>query len=194
MNDVINAALADVENLEKRAQLEITDDDLGSIKLLAIEQMRLEDFIVQLGSITSAATKSLLQVQQEYLPDAMIKAEVKSFVLENGAKLSVSKKYVGNISKDNEDAALEWFKSTKRSGVITPNVTLPFAKGHLEEAEKTVEQLRSMGVDVSIKPAVHWQTLRALVRELYENGDVIPECISTFVINEAKITRSKERG
>lgn len=189
-DDVILAALADTEALEKRAQLDLTDDELLSIAKLADEQIRLEDLVQELEEVLKKAQKSLADVSQTHLPDAMEKSGMKSFEFENGAKLSISKKYIGAITKDNEDAALEWFKNTKRSGVITPNVTMLFGKGHLDEAEKAVKAVAELGFPVQIKPNVHWQTLRAVVRELYETGETVPECISTHIINEAKIKRN----
>lgn len=188
-DDVISAALADTDALEKRAKLDLKDEDLLSLAKLADEQVRLEDLVEELSEILSAANKALLEVSQNLLPDAMEKGGIKSFELADGSKLSVSKKYIGSITKENEDSALEWFKATKRSGVITPNVTMPFGKGMLESAEDAVRRVESLGLPVQIKPSVHWQTLRAVVRELYENGEPVPECISTHIINEAKIKR-----
>lgn len=188
-DDIIAAALADSEEFEKRAQLDVSDDELGSIQKLANEQMRLEQLVEDLERVSKQAKQNLNRISQELLPDALMKAEVKSFELSGGIKLSLTKKYVGSIKKENEDEALDWFKSTQRSGVITPNVTLPFGKGHLMEAEEAAKKVASMGIPVSIKPNIHWQTLRALVRELYENGEEIPDCISTHVINETKIKR-----
>ena len=188
-DDVIAAALADAEALESQAKMNVSDDELGSIQKLSAEQIRLEDFLETLAEITKAAQDGCRRIREELLPEALMSADIKSFELSDGSKVSVAKKYIGSITKENEDKALAWFKETKRSGVITPNVTLPFAKGHLEEAEAAVEKLKSMGIEVTMKPGVHWQTLRAVVRELYESGDEIPDCISTHVINEAKIKR-----
>lgn len=188
-DDIIAAALADSEAFEQNAQLSVSDDELGSIQKLANEQMRLEQLVADLENTMKTAKRSLERVSHELLPDALMKAEVKSFELSGGIKLSLNKKYIGSIKKENEDAALEWFKSTQRAGVITPNVTLPFVKGHIQEAEEAAQRVADMGIPVSIKPNVHWQTLRAVVRELYESGEEIPSCISTHVINETKIKR-----
>lgn len=189
-DDIINAALADVENLEERAKLNLDDDELSSIKSLSTKQMELEDLVEELDRVKKTATENLRQIREEKLPEAMMKAEIKSFELSDGAKLSVSKKYIGSISKANEDEALRWFKDTKREGVITPNLTIPVGKGKLERAEEYARFLEQQHIPVSLKPSVHWQTLRAVVRELYENGEEVPSCISTHVINEAKIKRS----
>ena len=188
-DEVIQAAIDDADALEKSASLNLNDEELGSIQKLSDEMIRLEDLVESLNRTIKVANESLRHVREERLPEAMQKAEMKSIELESGAKLSVSKKYIGSITKTNEDDALDWFVKTKRAGVITPNLSIPVDKGHLEEAQNYKETLEKQGIPVVLKPSVHWQTLRAVVRELYENGEEVPPCISTHVINEAKIKR-----
>ncbi len=189
MDDVILAALQDVEALEKRAALEISDDEIGSIQKLAAEQVRLEDFLAELESVQKKAGESLRLIREQKLPDALMAAKVKSFELDDGSKVSLSKKYIGSITKENEDEALAWFINTKRAGVVTPNMSIPVGKGELEKAEAIAGKLEAAGIEYTLKPGVHWQTLRAVVRELYESGEEIPKCISTHVFNEATIKR-----
>jgi len=188
-DDVVSKALADAGVIEKNAELNLDDDGLKSITRLSLRMMELEDFIEALTTLSKNAHESLRVIREGFLPEAMSAADLKSIELENGSKLSVSMKYVGNIKKDNEDAALVWLKETKRSGVITPALTIPVAKGHLDQAEAIAKRLEGFGINYSLKPSVHWQTLRALVRELYESGEKIPDCITTYTINEAKIKR-----
>jgi len=192
--DIVATALRDSDAMENEAQLTITDEDIGNIQKLSAEMMRLEDYVDRLADIAITAGKNLLIIREQRLPDALTKAQVKSFELTDGSKITLSKKYIGAITKDNEDDALAWFKETKRSGVVTPLLTVETSKGHLEEAEELATQISAMGISCVLKPSVHWQTLRAVVRELYEAGEEIPDCINTHVINEVKIKRKKENG
>ena len=186
-DDIVAAALLDSGAMEDQAQLSITDDDVGNIQKLSAEMMRLEDYVELLADLSKTASGNLSLIREQRLPDALTKAQVKSFELIDGSKITLSKKYIGSIAKGNEDDALAWFKETKRSGVITPLLTVETSKGHLEEAEELAARISTMGISCVLKPSVHWQTLRAVVREMYEAGDEIPDCISTFVINEVKI-------
>lgn len=188
-DDMIAAALHDAGVIEDRSALALTDDQLGNISDLSTEMMRLEDYLAKIEALSKAATASLVEVRERLLPDAMDNAGVKSIQLKDGSSLSVSMKYIGSISKDNEEAALEWFKSSGRIGAVTPILTVDTQKGHLEQAEGIYKMLIERDISCTLKPSVHWQTLRAVVRELYEAGDAIPECLSTYVINEAKIKR-----
>jgi len=189
VDDIIAAALADAESFEEQAELSLDDNEVKSIKRLSSEMMRLEDLVSKVEKTMKQANENLRNIRENLLPGAMIEAELKSIELEDGSKLTRSMKYIGSIKKDNEDAALEWFKTSGRVGVVTPTMTIPIAKGHLDEAEDTAKKLQDQGIPVILKPNVHWQTLRAVVRELYENGEEIPDCISTHVIDEAKIKR-----
>ena len=190
-DDLISDALADAEANEKAVTLDLDDVELKNLNLLTERMMKLEDHIAYLEDLGKKAGESLRQLREQFIPDAMVANNLKLVELGDGSKLSVSIKYIGSITKDNEEAALEWFKKSGRSGVVTPTLTVLTEKGRVDEAETIAKQLTEQGIPCSLKPTVHWQTLRSVVRELYESGEVVPSCISTHVINEAKIKRAK---
>lgn len=189
MDDIIAAALADAEAAE--SLVDVDDAALDSISKLADHQLQLEETLAHLEKLAKDVKYKLEKVSQESIPSKMAELGIKSIELDSGAKLTVSKKYIGSIKKDNLDVALKWFIETKRAGVVTPKVVVDVSKGELARAEVYVEKMKEAGIPVHLEPSVHYQTLRAVTRELYESGDEIPEWLNTHVVDETKIKGKK---
>lgn len=164
--------------------------DLDTIVSLAELQLNYQDRVLDLEEELKEAKENLRRVSEKDLPDAMDEAGVEEFTLKDGRKVVVRKEYYANIPKAHQKVAFSWLRERGHDAIIKRDVTAKFGKGEDEKANKLVKLLKEQFDDIGFKDkeSVHFQTLRAFVREQMEEGVDIPEDIfGIHVRNVAKI-------
>ncbi len=178
--------------LNQLTQQEITNDELHSISVMAHNQVRLEQEIMNLQETLSQKSDQLRNLAEVLIPEAMMAIGLSELKLSGGESLSIKKFYSASISPENLSGALNWLRTTGNDDIIKNNVICQFGKGEDDTAQLAVELLRSKGLQPEQKTFVHPMTLKAFVKERIENAQDLPqELFGVFVGQKTKITPAK---
>lgn len=188
-------AMAANENSEAP---EVTNDKLGAISKLASKQKTLADEVAALETRLKTVKSDLQRVEEHDLPEAMDAVGMEEFKLTDGTKIKISTFYNASISPDRKDEAFEWLDERGHGGLIKTEVSLEFGRGELDVAREFMVWLKSEKPDLSpeFAQSVHWQTLRAFVREQIESPTedaTLPlDLFGVFIGRKAKLTPPKK--
>jgi hypothetical protein len=95
-----------------------------------------------------------------------------------------------SIPAARKDEAFSWLRENALDDIIKNDVTVSFGKGQDNIAGDLVGKLEQDGFNTSQKTYVHSSTLKAFVRERFENGKPIDlDMFGAFVANAAEIKR-----
>jgi hypothetical protein len=155
-------------------EISISNDALRQISELARRQLDWEHEIERLEDLQKQANEALRKIQEEDLPAAMAEAGMKSFTLENGAKITVKDEVAVSIPKDRKYEAYKWLRDNGYGDVIKHNVVVEFGKEDDAAALRLMEYCQKQGKHAEDQQSVHAQTLKALVKEQLAKGVEIP--------------------
>lgn len=186
--------MSGVPNFEESTSEFVNDESLQTITSLANKQLVLEARVADLENALEDAKEELRVVQTEQFPEALIKAGVSEFRLLDGRRVSMKQIYAANIKPEYKEAAFNWLREHGHDDIIKNNLILSFGRGE-DNLFKTVStQLMHMGLGKSMshKEEVHWQTLRAFVKEQMESGVDIPtQEFGVHVFNKTEIKETR---
>jgi hypothetical protein len=154
---------------------------------LAEESKILENEILNDTMALSAKQDRLSQILMERIPDIMEELALTDFGMADGSKITVKKDVKASISEERKPAAFAWLRANDFDGIIKTNVSAAFGKGEAELAEKARDALTAAGFSATMADSVHYQTLKAFVKEQLEAGTKIP--METFGVFEFKIAK-----
>lgn len=189
MNDVLAMAAADA------AKPEVTEDKLDRIRHFGALQRQIVKAIADLENSLELQKEKLRRIVEQDLPEAMDAVGMLSFTLDDGAKISVKPFYSASISEERKDEAFDWLKENDFDGLIKADVSVKFGKGEFEVAQEFLNFIRGFNqktIDPEYKESVHWQTLRAFVKEQIEGGHPLPlDLFGVFVGRKAELKLPK---
>lgn len=141
----LSAAAADL--LTAKAELEAAQDSLNTA------QARVND------------------LEQKLIPDLMDEAGMDKFTTREGVHVALVKDVRANTK--NPDLH-EWLRSTGNGGLIKSVVTVPFTKGHDDDARELVKELGKRELRADFVQDVAWNSLQTLVRDMMKKGEEVP--------------------
>ena len=153
-------------------------------KLRSVEQ-EIEDAELNLKALK--AEKHRLSV--ENIPGLMDEMGVDRLDVDG---VSVSRKMIvhASIPQDRKEEAFAWLRENGLDDIIKNDVTCSFGKGEDNIAGDVVGILQEKGFPVTTKTYVHPSTLKAFVKERFENGKPIDlDLFGAFITNAAQIRR-----
>lgn len=185
-DDVLKMAAADAAVEEK-----IPEDKLEKIQHFGLKQQSLQKQLATLENQVAMTKEALRRVVEQDLPEAMDEVGMTDFTLDDGSKIKVKPFYSASIPEDRKDEAFDWLKEHDFDGMIKADVTVKFGKGEFEIAQSFLQFIRGFNeksVDPDYKEHVHWQTLRAFVKEQIEGGHPLPlDMFGVFVGRKAEL-------
>ena len=141
-------------------------DNLGELSKLISEWEEAQELLAEAESTLKSLKKRVEQYSEEFIPALMFDLGLDEIKTQNGDKVSVEKQYFAKIPEKLKDDAFNWLIQNGMGSVIKKRVV---------ETE-----------------GVHHSTLKALVKERYENGEDIPEDLfGIYVKNVTKVTKNK---
>jgi len=190
MDDVLAMAQADA------AKDEAAPEDL--LKRVEYFGKKQRDVMKQLADAENTVEMlkgQLRRIVEQDLPEVMDQAGMTSFTLEDGSKLTVKAFYSASIPEDRKEEAFDWLKENDFDGMIKADVKVSFGKGEFEIAQSFLQFIRGFNETViqpEYKENVHWQTLRAFVKEQVEGGKPLPlDMFGVFVGRKAELKLPK---
>tara|TARA_Y100000593_G_C4168966_1_gene265927 strand:+ start:100 stop:537 length:438 start_codon:yes stop_codon:yes gene_type:complete len=141
-------------------------DNLGELSKLISEWEEAQELLAEAESTLTSLKKRVEQYSEEFIPALMFDLGLDEIKTQNGDKVSVEKQYFAKIPEKLKNEAFNWLIQNGMGAVIKKRVV---------ETE-----------------GVHHSTLKALVKERYENGEDIPEDLfGIYVKNVTKVTKNK---
>lgn len=190
MDDVLAMAAADAAKEEPAPE-----DKLERIKFFGEKQRKLVKQLADLENQVSLTKEALRRIVEQDLPEAMDEVNMTSFKLDDGTEIKVKPFYSASIPEDRKDEAFEWMKDNDFDGMIKAEIKVSFGKGEFEIAQSFLQFIRGFNekaIDPEYKESVHWQTLRAFVKEQIEGGKPLPlDMFGVFVGRKAELKLPK---
>lgn len=190
MNDVLAMAAADAAKDEP-----VPEDKLERIRHFGAKQRSLTKAIADLDNNMTLLKEQLRRVVEQDLPEAMDEVGMTKFVLDDGTTITIKPFYAASIPEERKDEAFEWLKDNDFDGMIKADVKVSFGKGEFEIAKSFVQFIRGFNekaIDPEYKENVHWQTLRAWVKEQIEGGKPLPlDLFGVFVGRKSDLKMPK---
>ena len=134
---------------------------------------RYEALTAQLAEQNAAVAqteKLIRQMVEETIPEAMDDIGLQEITTSLGNKLVIENKVRANISKERAPAAMKWLRENGHGKLIKRVLSVAFAKGEDEEAQKLLKGLEAQKLDVDDKEGVHASTLTSFVKSQMEDG------------------------
>lgn len=179
---------------EEAAKGIIVDND--SIHKLANQAQLLicaQEEVAQCEESLKIAREVVRKIEQEFIPNTMQEIGMESFILSNGAKISVSTFYDAKISEENKEQALKWLHDHGFGSLIKTEVSCKFDRESYDEAIALTHLLKEKGFDYMDKETVHPMTLKTFVKNQIESTeeDVVrppKELFGIYIGKKAKVT------
>ena len=168
---------------------------LEKIRHFGVKQRTLVKTIAEIENSLTVAKEQLRRVMEQDLPEAMDEVGMTKFVLDDGTTITIKPFYAASIPEERKDEAFEWLKDNNFDGMIKAEVKVAFGKGEFEIAQSFLQFIRGFNekaIDPEYKENVHWQTLRAWVKEQIEGGKALPlDMFGVFVGRKAELKLPK---
>lgn len=179
---------------EDAGTIKSSDEDKATIAKLAERQLALANEVAELEEALKEKKKELQRVEEHDLPEAMDRVGMAEFKLTDGTKISVSTFYNASIPEDRKPEAFSWLDKHGHGALIKAEVKAKFSRGEIEVAREFLDYARrfnGLTDGVALDQSVHWQTLRAFVKEQVEQGAGLPlDLFGVFIGRKAKVKRS----
>lgn len=191
MDDVLKMAMADAEAKEAN----MPEDKLERIKFFGARQRELTKQLTDVENTQTLLKEKIRRIVEQDLPEAMDEVGMSEFTLDDGTKIKVKAFYNASIPEDRKEEAFGWLKEHDFDGMIKADVKVSFGKGEFELAQSFLQFIRGFNekaIDPEYKEQVHWQTLRAWVKEQIEGGNELPlDMFGVFVGRKAELKLPK---
>lgn len=162
--------------------------DLQTVVKMLNHQQSLEAEILRKEEELEGLKKQFRQLSENLIPDKMLELGLESLTLKDGSKVTISRFYSASII---DDKAFEWLRKSGHGGIVKSLVSTSFKVGQEKERAGLIKLLKQHKVPFENKDSVHHATLKAWVREMYENGQAVPaNLFNVFVGNKSVIKQA----
>ena len=179
-----------LEEIIKDQEVNVTDDGLQTISVLAEAQLELEEGIEEKQNELKVLKEKHRRISEEQLPDALMEVGVSEFKLKDGTKISTATYYSARITPDTKEDAFSWLRGNNFADLIKNTVSVSFGRDEDEIAQILLNELNGQGLNTTQKEWVEPMTLKAFVREQVEKGADLPHnTFNIFIGQRSKIKR-----
>jgi hypothetical protein len=169
-------------------------NNLDEIVKLAQVQIRLEKEVAQLEEALSKKKAALREVSEVDIPEALVEAgRISEIKLEDGTKIKVNDDFVVGIPPSSRAAAFAWLEKEGYDGLIKTEVVVEYGRGEMANAVKLLQELiGKRKLTASLERDIHWQTLKAFVKEqTKKRGDFPLALFGAVPVKKTKVTLPK---
>ena len=127
----------------------------------------------------------LKQYETEILPAMMQELGIKSAEIAGVGKISLGTEIACSVTKKNGARAFEWLASIDCDNIIKSVVEVQFGKGEIEQARTLEVELNARGFTANLSQSVHYQTLKALLKERLQQGQAVDfDAVNGYVVDK----------
>jgi hypothetical protein len=179
-----------LEEIVKDQEINVTDDGLQTISVLAEAQLELEEEIEEKQNELKVLKEKHRRISEEQLPEALTEAGVSEFKLKDGTKVNTTTFYSARITPDTREEAFNWLRSNNFADLIKNTVSVSFERDEDETARILLNELSGQGLNTAQKEWVEPMTLKAFVREQVEKGVDLPyDTFNIYIGQRSKIIK-----
>ena len=164
----------------------MSEDRLEVLKANIIKLEKFEEKIAEHEETLKDLKANRNQIAFVDIPELMeeIGPEI---TLKDGLHVKISKKWTGSISEKNAPYCFDWLRKNGHDGVIKNQIKIDAEKGKDSDMIKLQSEFSSLGIEFEHKQTVHPNTLKALINEQKDKGEMFPEEFKVHLITEAKL-------
>lgn len=159
---------------------------LDQLAALAQRQLDAEVALAEAMALVEERKAQLAAISERELPAALDALNLKDFKTLTGLTIEVKEDIRASVPKDKMPAACAWLREHNSAGIIKRGITVQFAAGEDEKAQRLITALAKKGLEPEDKTSIHPSTLSAFVREKLEAGQQIP--MDTFGVFRDRYT------
>jgi hypothetical protein len=168
----------------------VAPSDLKRIVKMVSELLEKKKALDEAAAVVEALTKEVGAIERDSIPTLMDEIGVSTIKLLTGQTVTVIQDCETSISKERKPKALAWLIKHGFAGLIKTAVSVSFAKGEHDSAEKVKLTISRMFPknEVELEESVHPQTLKSFVKERQEKGEPVPtDLFGVFMFKKAVI-------
>lgn len=170
-------------------------EGLGQLSELAGKMLDIEEQMEELAARAAALNEVHKQLAERDIPALFDELKIKSFTLQNGAKLEIGKKYFGKIPDERKGEAVLWLEEHQYGDLVKTALEAKFGMGEFEKALELQARLQKEGYQVTADQSVHSSTLGKFVKDRMEAQQEIPQMLFNPVcLRAAKIKVPKPKA
>lgn len=169
-------------------QTQIKIKEVGELCEAAEKQQDKVNELSQQLKNEEAKLKELLEVK---IPETLEAAGMKELKLTSGKKITIIDELAFNIPEAKRPACMDWLRKNNYDSIIKNTVSAQFAKGEDKVAIEWYRKLLAAGLNASHKEDVHWQTMKAFLKEQSRNNTMSTADKELFGVYEYKIAKIK---
>jgi hypothetical protein len=171
-----NEIFSSLEEDAKKQREIPTDEKLSKLTSICRRLVEKEREYSDYKSLAGKSYEQLKDIREKEIPDAMMSLNISKFVMDDGTEIAVKDELYASINESKRKEALEWLDNNGLGDIIKHDITISFARGEHEEAERIKGVLQDNGQDGYLEKAtVHPQTLKATFKDLRNKGEEIPD-------------------
>lgn len=171
-----NEIFSSLEEDAKKQREIPTDEKLSKLTSICRRLVEKEREYSDYKSLAGKSYEQLKDIREKEIPDAMMSLNISKFVMDDGTEIAVKDELYASINESKRKEALEWLDNNGLGDIIKHDITISFARGEHEEAERIKGVLQDNGQDSYLEKAtVHPQTLKATFKDLRNKGEEIPD-------------------
>ena len=164
------------------------DVNLSEITNLVVELRKKQEDLKTIENSAASLKAEIARLSEVVIPELCESANMSEFVLADGTKVTIKRRFFGKVSEHNMDAAQEYLESIGNGALVKRQIAVDLGRCSLAESERVHEALASIGVDGEEKRSIHHSTLSKFLTEQMESGADIPqEVFGVFRRVETKI-------
>lgn len=176
---------------------QVSNSSLTELSGIIQNSIECEMRVAQLEEDLKREKATLLKLNTVDIPEAMKACGLKSFTTKDDFVVELDDDVKVGIPAARKQEAYEWLSDNGFGGLIKSEVKLSFDKDHLEEADQLVDELKQEGYEVDVDQSIHYQTLKAFVKERLADAEAevqIPhDLFGIFPYSVAKIKAKKAK-
>tara|TARA_R100001594_G_scaffold150592_1_gene212545 strand:- start:965 stop:1516 length:552 start_codon:yes stop_codon:yes gene_type:complete len=156
-------------------EVEADADQIKTAIVLAEKQSALETDLDKLENQIKEKKKELRHIQEKLLPEALDQLNLTEMVLPHGGKVLVKSDMSISVPKGRLGEITGWLKENGHGDIIKSEVSVPFGKGQGNMVGHLKSYLDEVGLTCEETQSVASGTLKALLKEQLEAGDLDKE-------------------
>ena len=164
------------------------DVNLSEITGLVVELRKKQEDLKKLEDAAASLKAEIGRLSGDVIPELCESANVSEFVLADGTKVMIKRRFFGKVSEHNMDAAQEYLESSGNGALVKRQIAVDLGRCSLAESGRVHDALARIGVAGEEKRSIHPSTLSKFLTEQMESGADIPqEVFGVFRKVETKI-------
>lgn len=173
------------------------DEAISMVSQLCQDLNSTQFEIDDLESKLKEAKKKYEFISETQLPELLKQFGLRELKLTDGTKISTDKVYLAGITEDRREKAFNWLRENDCGHLIKEKLEIAFNKHKKGEADPEYQRIITVLTENEVayaeKGDIHWQTLRAFVREQMtdpeRSKDFPAELFGVYIKDVAKITK-----